>query len=344
MKTKIGLFIGLLFLSFCFLCWVSAPIAEFYATRCYPFVSMVLSRVGALVPFSLEEIVVLGFVVAFICILVKAVRSRKGFAFWFKRTAVLFMWLFVWFYMGWGNNYHRMGLYARYGIQKVSFEAERFKLFLENYSRDLNNAAGMTGSLGNREALEAEIRGFYFHNVTPYGYTSLHHWQKPKRPILNRLFSAVLVHGFMGPFFCEAQVNTELLEYEYPFTVAHEMAHLVGVTSEAEASWWGFACCRESSNPYVRYSGYLAILPYVLSNARGLLHEDEYIAWTETLCQKAKEDYMKSREYWKGKRVGWIDRTQSWFYNLYLRSNGVSEGIKDYYGVVSMIITMDELR
>ncbi len=323
---------------------MSTPVAEFYATRCYPFVSMALSRVGALVPFSLEEVVVLGFVVAFICILVNSVRRKKGFAFWLKRTVVLLVWLVVWFYMGWGNNYHRTGLYARCGIQKVSFEADSFRLFLENYSRELNKAAGMTGSPWSRDVLEAEIRDFYSYSVTPYGYTRLHHWQKSKRPILNRLYSAVLVHGFMGPFFSEAQVNKELLEFEYPFTVAHEMAHLAGVTSEAEASWWGFACCRESANPSVRYSGYLAILPYVLSNAHGLLPEEEYIAWTETLCEKAKEDYTKSREYWKGKRVGWIDRTQSWFYNLYLRSNGVSGGIKDYYGVVSMIITMDALR
>jgi hypothetical protein len=40
-------------------------------------------------------------------------------------------------------------------------------------------------------------------------------------------------------------------------------------------------------------------------------------------------------------RIGWLDKAQTWFYNLYLKSNGVSEGIKDYSGVVSMIMTMD---
>ena len=79
----------------------------------------------------------------------------------------------------------------------------------------------------------------------------------------------------------------------------------------------------------------------MLSNARVLLSEQEYQAWAATLSDKAKADYTEAREYWKGKRVGWIDKLQTWFYNLYLKSNGVSEGVKDYSGVVSMIMTMD---
>ena len=139
-------------------------------------------------------------------------------------------------------------------------------------------------------------------------------------------------------------VKRPLLDFEYPFTLAHEMGHLAGVTSEAEANYWGFVFCRDCPNAAVRYSGYQAILPYVLSNAWNLLPEDEFNAWKETVCLKAREDYSASRQFWIGKRVGWIDRFQSRFYNLYLRSNGISEGLKDYFGVVEMIMTMDASR
>ena len=139
-------------------------------------------------------------------------------------------------------------------------------------------------------------------------------------------------------------LNLSLLDFEYPFTLAHEMGHLAGVTSEAEANYWGFVFCRDCLNAAVRYSGYQAILPYVLSNAWNLLPEDEFNAWKETVCLKAREDYSASRQFWIGKRVGWIDSFQSRFYNLYLRSNGISEGLKDYFGVVEMIMTMDASR
>lgn len=82
----------------------------------------------------------------------------------------------------------------------------------------------------------------------------------------------------------------------------------------------------------------------MLSNAKALLSEQEYEAWTRTLSDKAKADYTETREYWKGKRVGWINDIQNWFYNLYLKFNGVSGGVKDYSGVVSMIMTMDASR
>ena len=59
-------------------------------------------------------------------------------------------------------------------------------------------------------------------------------------------------------------------------------------------------------------------------------------------CERAKKDYTESRTYWRGKKVGWIEKVQNWFYNVYLKSNGVSEGVRDYFGVVGMIMTMEK--
>ena len=332
--------LGLILLAFCLVCRFVTPVADFYAVHLYPAISAALSFLSSVFPFSLEEIVVLGFVVTFVGVLVKAFKHKEGFFRWLGKTAMVVVWLYVWFYMGWGNNYYRMGLYQRNGIQQVRYEEESFKRFLEDFTGELNRAAAEADRY-DREQLEAEIKAFYTDKVNSYGYAPLRRWQHVKKPLLNRLYSAVLVHGYMGPFFCESQVNGELLESEYPYTAAHEMGHLAGGTSEAEANYWGYVCCRQSASAAVRYSGYLGVLPYVMGNAYALLPEEDYYGWTATISDRAKADYSASREYWKGKRVLWIDKAQSWFYNLYLKSNGVSEGIKDYYGVVSMMITMD---
>ena len=165
-----------------------------------------------------------------------------------------------------------------------------------------------------------------------------------KKPLLNPLYSAVGVLGFMGPFLCESQLNLDLLEAEYPFTLAHELAHLAGVTSEAEANYWAYVYCRQSDNPAVRYSGHLGLLPYVATSAGSLLPEDAYSAWTETLSDKAKADYAANRAHWDAKRVGVIDEVQRWMMDRFLRTNGVSEGAKDYYGVIGMLMTMDDTQ
>lgn len=334
-------FVGFLLLAFVIGCRVATPVADFYAERCYPVISAGLSLCASVVPFSLEEVVVIGFIVAFAAVLVRTIRKKEGVLRWLGKTARVAMWLIVWLYMGWGNNYFRTPLYPRMGIQRASYEEEAFSRCLMDYTEALNGTAESAASW-DREALEADIREFYSTTVSDYGYTCLRPWQHVKKPLLNPLYSAVGVLGFMGPFLCESQLNLDLLEEEYPFTLAHELAHLAGVTSEAEANYWAYVYCRQSDNPAVRYSGHLALLPYVATSAGSLLPEEDYAAWTGTLADKAKEDYAAIHQYWENKRIGVIDTAQRWMMDRFLRTNGVSEGAKDYYGVIGMLMTMDQ--
>ena len=335
-----GDIIGLILLAFVLGCRFSTPLADFYAERCYPVISAGLSLVSSVVPFSLEEVVVIGFVVAFIAVLIRAIRKKEGFFRWLGKTARVAMWLVVWFYLGWGNNYFRTPLYPRMGIERAAFDEEAFTRFLTDYTGALNGTAENT-AFWDRGDLEADIKEFYSTKVSGYGYTGLRPWQHVKKPLLNRLYSAVSVLGFMGPFLCESQLNLDLPDVEYPFTLAHELAHLAGVTSEAEANYWAFVYCRQSGNPAVRYSGHLALLPYAASSAGSLLTEDACSEWADTVSDKVKEDYAATRDYWESRRVGIIDTVQRWMMDRLLRTNGVSEGARDYYGVIGMIMTMD---
>ena len=333
-------FIGLLLLAFVIGCRFNGAVADFYATRCYPVISHGLSWCASFVPFSLEEIIVIGFILAFIRVLMRAIRQKQGFGRWLGKTLRPVLWLVVWFYMGWGNNYFRTPLYPRMGIQQTVFEKEAFHRFLTDYTGALNGCAG-ADKTWNRGALASEVRAFYSEQATEYGYTSLRDWQQVKKPLVNPLYSAVGVLGFMGPFFCESQLNTDLPEIEYPFTLAHEMAHLAGVTSEAEANYWAYVFCRQSKDAAVRYSGYLGLFVYAASNASALLQNDELVAWIETLSPVVLEDHRSIQEFWQGKRVKAIDNVQRWMMDRLLKSNHVTEGAHDYFGVIAMIMTMD---
>ena len=126
-----------------------------------------------------------------------------------------------------------------------------------------------------------EIAG-RFSLVSPAGY--LH----PKPMLMPFLMSGVGVLGYMGPFFTEYNLNPDLLPVQYPFTYAHEMAHVLGISSEAEANLYGFLVCSRSGVPEIRFSAYFALLPYVLSNAYGLLSEEEFNEWKETISPEVK--------------------------------------------------------
>ena len=331
---------GLLLLAFVIGCRFWTPLADFYAGRCYPLISAGLSLLASVIPVSLEEVVVIGFVMAFAVVLISAIRKKAGFLRWLAGTARVAMWLVVWFYLGWGINYFRTPLYPRIGIEPASFEEEAFSRFLTDYTDALNENSGITQGW-SREALEADVKEFYGSTVSDYGYTVLRPWQHVKDPLINPLYSAVGVLGFMGPFFCESQLNLDLPEVEYPFTLAHELAHLAGVTSEAEANYWAYAYCRQSENPAIRYCGCLGLLPYAASSAASFLPEDRYREWISTVSDKAIADYEANRRFWDSKRVDAIDKLQLWIMDHYLKSNGVTEGAHDYYGVVGIIMTME---
>ena len=85
-----------------------------------------------------------------------------------------------------------------------------------------------------------------------------------------------------------------MLPVQLPFTYAHELSHLLGVSNEAEANYWAYRVCRSSKRPAVRYSAYFGLLPYVLVNASSVLTEEEFREWIKTIRPEVVKDYEES--------------------------------------------------
>src|SRR2546421_2599 len=69
--------------------------------------------------------------------------------------------------------------------------------------------------------------------------------------------------GFYMPFTGEPNFNAAQPDFDLPYVVAHEKAHQRGFAREDEANFIAFVVCVNSTNPYVRYSGYLNALNVV---------------------------------------------------------------------------------
>ena len=68
------------------------------------------------------------------------------------------------------------------------------------------------------------------------------------------------------------------------------------------------------------------------------------LSWCAAFVPFSLEEIVRSvHEYWQGKRVKVVDKVQRWMMDLLLKSNNVSEGARDYFGVIGMIMTMDAL-
>lgn len=314
-------------------------IGEWYAVHLYPTISLVLSAIASIVPFSFEEwIVIMGILFLLVYPVVAAIR-REGALRILMAEVEAVLWLVAWFYVGWGCNYNRASFYERVEVMPVATDSLFFSEFLYDYADSINALYADPYSLTHAEA-EFLIKSQYDVLPSSFGLTRPCSFQHPKVVAFNRLYSAVGVLGYMGPFMGESQLNLQLLPEQYPFTYAHELAHLLGISSEAEANYWAYLVCTTSANPLLRYSGYYCILPYLSNNASALLSSDDYWAWRERLDPRIIESLIRKQEFWQAQRIGWIDELQESFYDWYLRSNQIPSGRANYSQVIQMILSV----
>lgn len=313
---------------------------EFYATHIYPCVSYVLSLMASICPWSLDEIIVVGWVAAII--IYPFVAHRKGQK--WKHICGMEIefcgWIFVWFYMGWACNYYRDSIYERAKTEPAKVDSIQLVRFLYDYTDALNHSYVKAGKI-DKQKTEEEIKELFKDVPDNFGLTHPHSFQKPKKLIFNRLYSSVGVSGYMGPFAAESHINEQTLENEYPFIYAHELSHLLGVSNEGEANYWAYRICTKAKSREIRYAGYYRILPNVARTARTFLPDDEFDEWTKTIDSRILEDLKTHDKFWKSQISPWISDIQDFLFNLLLKSNRISSGTKNYDTVVEMIISLE---
>ncbi len=163
----------------------------------------------------------------------------------------------------------------------------------------------------------------------------------PKTMLFSRLMSGVGVTGYMGPFFTEFHLNGQLLPVQYPATYAHEMAHVLGISNEAEANLYGYLICTGSSVPEIRFSGYFSLLSYVLGNAYAALDKDSFEAWKNGLRPEIKDLYNKKVAYWRSLYSPLIGEVQDVVYDLFLKGNKIPTGTANYSEVIALLIALE---
>ena len=314
---------------------------EEYARGLYPAISTLLSALASVVPFSLCEVTVIGFGLFLLIYPFVAHRKRRGRWHILGREAEALVWIYVWFYWGWGMNYFRNDFFARSGVARVSYEEVRFHRFIYEFADSLNALYAEGGALSDEEVRQ-DIKAVYRQVPVRFGLTQPRNFQHPKRSLVNGLYSKVGVLGYMGPFFDESHLNHELLPVQYPFTYVHELSHLLGVSNEAEANFWAYQVCLRSENRYVCYCGYFGLLPYIYRDAYRMLDESDFKEWVSRIRPDVMRELREKEVYWEKRYSPWIGAVQDALYDWYLKGNRIASGKKNYGEVVGMVLSLPE--
>lgn len=317
----------------------NVDLGEWYAVTVYPLISSGLSFAVSWIPFSMEEILMAGIGIIIIAVAIRGIRQRRLKA--ALTIAEIMIWTIIWFYFGWGMNYFRESIYSRGEIERQKYEEETFSNFLQDYADNLNSSYVVMPGTMKYDDFATDIKGRFENIPVQYGLSEPKSWQKPKNLLFNGLYSAVGVIGYIGPFFSEIQVNEDILTTQKPFSYAHELSHLLGVSNEDEANFWAYQLCRHSEIPEVRYSGYFSLLPYVLSNASRVMTEDEYKEYQQKIRPEILQQLIEQQNFWNSKYSKTLGTIQSRIYDAMLKGNKISSGTKNYMQVIDLIIATE---
>ncbi len=312
---------------------------ECYARCLYPIISYPLRLFSNFFPFSIGDLFIAGCILWFIIYPIYAIKKHLGWKRIVLNITKFLACIYIWFYLAWGLNYSQYSFYIRTQTPYTPYSAENFKAFLNDYIPRLNQSFVHIDTL-NANLLRNEIVKGYFSISDSMGINA------PKGPIpkakemvFSKLASMVGVSGSMAPFFCEFTINSDVLPLQYPSTYAHELSHLLGITNEAEASFYAYQVCTLSDIPEIRFSGYFSILRHVLNNVYQLMTKEEF----EQILNSIRPEIIKlsneNQKYWTDKYQPIVGKTQAWIYDIYLKGNKIDSGRKNYSEVIGLLIS-----
>lgn len=238
----------------------------------------------------------------------------------------------------WGLNYQRTPLADTLGFERVpTHVGDLGTIGLQivngvNSSYELARGSSERPTPPSREALYNLIeKGFQ--NETLLGEAAKGVFSDPKPLALSRLTSWAGVTGFYIPFTGEVTYNPDIPAVELPMAIAHHKAHQRGYAREDEANFIGYIVCVHSSDPYVRYSGYVYGLKVLDTLQKGNVDRFSDIA------DGPRADLAARAQFWDRTQVPTLAAISRRIFSAYLRANRVSGGVKNMDEDVSLIIS-----
>lgn len=278
-RLWLPLFVSLAFAHIALLVYVLSALfpsfALFFNTVISAPVRLVLAHLSALFPLSVAEtVILLSPAILFLLIFLARYAARDR-----VRTVRMLSWLlsiplllYALFVFTFATGYYTPPLAERLSLEEEEPSAENlYALALTLAARAEASAeeAGVRvlsrGSQMPFDYKEMNLRLIAAYDTVAEKHGFLTSYPIGTKPVL--LSDAMAYTNITGVYtFMTGEMNvcTALPDFSTVFTAAHEMAHARGIAREDEANFTAFLVCEASSDPYVRYAGYVNLLQYVL--------------------------------------------------------------------------------
>jgi hypothetical protein len=247
------------------------------------------------------------------------------------------------FLLIWGLNFQRMPISETWGLERRLARTDELQAIgaqivngiNQNYAAASENQdwAGVSRLPLTLQRLNQVIE-ISFNNTAALGPASQGGLSAPKNLRFSRLASYFGLSGIYMPFSGEPTFNEEAPASELPFIIANQKAHQRGFAREDEANFVAYVICTSSSDPYVRYSGYLHAVKVLDAIERAGVGR-----YKDSIGPGPSADMDARRGFWGQMKNPDTDIVMTQLINTYLRINRVQRGVDNYNEDIPLIIS-----
>ena len=277
----------------------------------------------------------------------KKLFSWKGILNWLYSVVAFIGGVLFFFFFLWGFNYGRIPLVKQIGLTlkpvsvvdlKSELDKITTKVLAARNKLDTKGEKGLDDNLLPKE-LEKICRATVEKTLGTLNYPIAGRVRGrilPTKGILLRFSSS----GVYWPFVGEGNIDGGLHPIQQPFTLCHELSHGYGITNEGACNFLGYIASQNSDNEYVRYSGLLCYWRYI-AIAYQRFAKEEYWVFRKTLPKGFQADLDAINEN-LDKYPDILPKLRYLAYDSYLKSQGISEGMKSYSSIIMLVRAWEE--
>ena len=272
-------------------------------------------------------------------IIFKYLSNSETRRIFFYRAGFTSIFIYSFFYFSWGIHYNKKSInqeyaFSSYQINELVETTEYYISKVNNIHKKLtinpNEKVTLTSSF---EEIVSECKNSIKELKTNNIFTEN---LKVNKSYFSLLISYLGFTGYINPFTLEANINSRIPKISYPSTISHEIAHQIGYASENEANYIGIISSQISKNIEINYSGSLLALQYLMRELYlndKILYNDKMKKINKGVLKNIDEKAEFSNKY-KNPFEPFVKKA----YDLYLKKNNQSFGIKSYGLVVNLLI------
>ena len=317
-----------------------------------PPVIWIISRLTGIFPFSVAELLIVGYVTSTAVFTLRSIvslarrrRSPKnalaatGLVVLRDVGAIVFL-----FYVVWGFNYARPPLSERLGWPEFARpDSVELLAITEESIRNVNAAyLALHGAEDIGHPTTAQDMGA-LNAAIDVGYASAtelldlptsigRRYGRVKQPLMSSLLARFGIAGVYAPWTGESHIVPQPMVYR-AYTMGHEKAHQRGVNPELEASFLGYVATALAPDPVARYSAAF----YANGRLLRLLRGADRRRLSAMRLPGVERDRRDLNAWWE-QFEGPAEAVGTAINDRFLRTNRVAGGVRNYDLVVRLFV------